>query len=435
MTNQFVAMKIPRPVTVPVTTPWTVAFSRMSRVSTRFSSAFLSFVIRSAPLDELEKSPEEIDVRATAEHRHPEEEAGISQEREAPAAHETDDEAIGESHDGAGPGYFVAGEVLAKQAQGGADEGAASQHHEERRQRKHKPGGGADREPEGDAVELDEDLGQPKLEDSREVFGRDIGAHQELLVVLLLGVDAPQIVLLIEQEIPGRQHPGQHGMVLVVVAMQPVAADGLQVFEPIDERPNGGQAIAVAGIVDRICFFVPEHAPILDVGSAGQPDLLELPLAQLDEIGIRHAPERIVLGTEVLQAEAGLAGVRYHVGTPVLEVLDAADPDLRGVDVDPVVREEGWLSHDQTDGEKVPVDELCRGGADLRRRRGRELRDEFSDGHARDEVGALDQLLPPGHADDDAVDPAAGSPHAHDLVAEPKHGLVPLDLRGDRFPP
>src|SRR6267378_1069054 len=183
MTNQFVAMKIPRPVTVPVTTPWTVAFSRMSRVSTRFSSAFLSFVIRSAPLDELEKSPEEIDVRATAEHRHPEEEAGISQEREAPAAHETDDEAIGEPHDGAGPGYFVAGEVLAKQAQGGADEGAASQHHEERRQRKHKPGGGA--------VELDEDLGQPELEDSREVFGRDIGAHQELLVVFLLGVDAP----------------------------------------------------------------------------------------------------------------------------------------------------------------------------------------------------------------------------------------------------
>src|SRR2546425_3440082 len=61
-------------------------------------------------------------ARAAPEHRHPEEQAGIPQEREAPAAHETDDEAIGEAHDGAGRGHRVAREVLAEQAQDGRSE-------------------------------------------------------------------------------------------------------------------------------------------------------------------------------------------------------------------------------------------------------------------------------------------------------------------------
>src|SRR6267143_541461 len=135
MINQFVAMKIPRPVMSPVTTPWTVAFCRISRVSTGLSSGLLSFVaIRQAPcLDELEESPEEIEPGAAMEDRHPEEQAGVSQERKAPAAHEPGDRAIAEPHDGAGPGHLVAGEVLAEQAQGGRDEGAAPEHDEERR--------------------------------------------------------------------------------------------------------------------------------------------------------------------------------------------------------------------------------------------------------------------------------------------------------------
>ena len=253
-------------------------------------------------------------------------------------------------------------------------------------------------------------------------------------MVLLLGVDAPEIILLTEQEVPSGQQARQHGVVLVVVAVQPIAADGLEVLEPVNERANGSQAIAVAGVVDRIRFLGPEHASVCNVGGAHQADPLELALAERDELGIWRVPEEIVLGAEVLEAEAGLAGVRHHVGAPVLEVLDSAHADLGGVDVNPVVWKEVRLVHDQTDGEEVAVDELRCGVADRRGRRGRELRDKLGDGHTRDEVEALDQLLPPGGTDDDAVDPAAGPPHGHDLAVEPKHGLVSLKIRSDRFP-
>jgi len=99
--------------------------------------------------------------------------------------------------------------------------------------------------------------------------------------------------------------------------MQPVAADGLEVLEPVDERANGRQAVAVAGIVDRIGFVAPEHAPVLDVGGLCQADPLELALAQLDEIGIRHVPERVVLEQKysrprlVLLASGTMSGLQF----------------------------------------------------------------------------------------------------------------------------
>src|SRR5439155_9896502 len=193
MINQFVATKIARPAMSPVTTPWTVAFSRISRVNTRLSSALLSSGIGRL-LGELEESPEEMEVGAAPEQRHPDEQAGVSQEGEAPAAGEAGDEAIGQPQEGAGPGHLVAWEVLAEQGQEGVGERAAPEHDEERRQEEHKPADGADREPEGDAVELDEDLGQPGLEDPRELLGSSVGLAGELLVILLLGVDVPDII-------------------------------------------------------------------------------------------------------------------------------------------------------------------------------------------------------------------------------------------------
>jgi len=42
-------------------------------------------------------------------------------------------------------------------------------------------------------------------------------------------------------------------------------------------------------------------------------------------------------------------------------------------------------------------------------------------------VGALDQLFPPGGADDDTVDPRFGSTHARDLAVEPEHASALLD--------
>src|SRR5438105_5419236 len=152
MINQFVAMKIARPAMSPVTTPWTVAASRISPVNTRLSSALLSSAIR--PLDELEESPEKIEVGAAPEQRYPDEQAGVSQEGEAPAAGEAGDETIGQPQAGAGPAHLVAQEVLAEQGQEGAGVRTAPEHDEERRQEEREPADGTAREPEGPPVGL-----------------------------------------------------------------------------------------------------------------------------------------------------------------------------------------------------------------------------------------------------------------------------------------
>jgi len=170
------------------------------------------------------------------------------------------------------------------------------------------------------------------------------GVRQELFVVLRLGIDAPEIVLLMEQEVPGRQHARQHRMILVVVAMQPVATDGLEILEPVDERPNGGQAIAVAGIVDRIRLFVPEHASVLDVRQrvpARSARARACQSSMRSGSGIFHSESFSVQKYSSPRLVFPASGT---VGTPVLEVLDAADPDVGGVDVDPVVRKSAGVS-------------------------------------------------------------------------------------------
>src|SRR6185295_151295 len=125
-------------------------------------------------------------------------------------------------------------------------------------------------------------------------------------------------------------------MVLVIVAVQPVAADGLGILEASHEFTNGSQSVGIAGVVDRIRLGDAEHTTVLDVGAANHPDMLQLSLAELDQLGVRRVPYRITLGAEVLEAKAGLGGIRDHVGAPASEILDAADAHVWGVDVDPV---------------------------------------------------------------------------------------------------
>ena len=57
-----------------------------------------------------------------------------------------------------------------------------------------------------------------------------------------------------------------------------------------------------------------------------------------DEAVIWPGPLLVVVPEEVLQPQGGFRCVRYHVGTPVLVILDSPHLDLRRVDVDPVVR-------------------------------------------------------------------------------------------------
>ena len=67
---------------------------------------------------------------------------------------------------------------------------------------------------------------------------------------------------------------------------------------------HGLEVVAVAGVVDGIAFGTREHAAVLDVLGARQPDLGELALPELDQLGVRHRPQLVALGAEVFEPEA-----------------------------------------------------------------------------------------------------------------------------------
>ena len=92
-----------------------------------------------------------------------------------------------------------------------------------------------------------------------------------------------------------------------------------------------------------------------------RPSFSSSTLGQLDEVVVRHRPQVVADEAEVLEADAGLVGVGDHPGRPGAEVLDAADPHVRLVDVDPVVREEIFAVDDQRDREEVAIAQAERG--------------------------------------------------------------------------
>ena len=149
-------------------------------------------------------------------------------------------------------------------------------------------------------------------------------------------------------------------MILVIIAVQPVAADRLEVFKAINEFPNGDQVVAVVGIIDGIGLWHTANAAILDIRVASQADAIHFSLSKLDELCVRHVPKLVPFGAEVLETQARLGGIGDHFGAPVLEVLNPTHLDIRIVDVDPVVREKLGLVHYQTDCQEVTImDFLC----------------------------------------------------------------------------
>src|SRR5437899_246693 len=73
----------------------------------------------------------------------------------------------------------------------------------------------------------------------------------QFLQVLVEEIDRPDVVLVTEQ-VPHRQHPHHHRVVLVVVGMGAVAADGLQVGESRHVLADGAQRLLVLLVVDGI---------------------------------------------------------------------------------------------------------------------------------------------------------------------------------------
>src|SRR5688572_32055456 len=73
-----------------------------------------------------------------------------------------------------------------------------------------------------------------------------------LLVVHRLGVHGPDVVLGAVHEVVHRAHRGEHRVIAVVVAVQAVAADLDEVVEAVEPRADGGDALGVLGVVDRV---------------------------------------------------------------------------------------------------------------------------------------------------------------------------------------
>src|SRR4029077_4741200 len=172
-------------------------------------------------------------------------------------------------------------------------------------------------------------------------------------VQILVGViDGPDVMLVTEQ-VPHGQHPHHHRVVLVVVRMRAVAADGLQVGESRHVLADGAQRLLVVLVVDRIRLRHTHDARVADPLPLDQADRFQFGGGHLDELRVRERRDVIAGRAEVLEAQAGLRPIRHHVGAPVLEVLDAADLDGRIVNVDPVVREQLGAIDDHRHGDEV----------------------------------------------------------------------------------
>ena len=154
-------------------------------------------------------------------------------------------------------------------------------------------------------------------------------------------------------------------MILVIVAMETVAPDGLIVFEAADEILDRVQVIAILRIVDGIGLRNAKNTTVLDVGWRNQADAIQLPLPQLNEVGVRNRPQPVTLGTEILQPQATFGRIRHHVRTPVFEVLNSSHLDLGIVNINPIVRKQLGFVNDQAHGEKIAVFQFLRGLHDL----------------------------------------------------------------------
>src|SRR5438034_2413223 len=296
--SQLVATNTASPAMRPVTKPTITAFSRTTRTRIRSSSFFASRAM-GALLDELEEAFEQMELGAAPQDGQREEERNIAEEGERPPSEESDPEPIEEAEHAARRRHRISRQELAEESEIGPDHQASLEHEdhggEEEGPPAHRAGGHA----EGHAVDPGEDLGDPLVHFLR--------PRLDFLVILLLRVHAPQIVMLVLQEISHGEEAGQHGVVLVVVPMQAVPADGLEILEPVHELPHQGQGVAVAGVIHGIGLGHPEHASVADLRRPPESDLLQLALAERDELGIGQDPQRVMLLAEVLEAEARLA--------------------------------------------------------------------------------------------------------------------------------
>ena len=220
-----------------------------------------------------------------------------------------------------------------------------------------------------------------------------VGGEDLLFVVAALGVDFPGVEFRAAEEAEGGVVAGEHGVVLVIVAVHAVAAHGLEVGEALEIGSEGVHMGTVFGVVDGVGVEFADHMAFeAEVGFFGETQAGDFFFCKRNEFGIGHRPEVVAARAEVFHAERGAGAFGDHVGGPVAEILDAADADFGGVDVDPIVGENVGLAAGERDDEKVAVAQAAGGFENHRRRGGREVFDERGNGHRGDDLAATEDV-------------------------------------------
>src|ERR1041385_3838674 len=85
--------------------------------------------------------------------------------------------------------------------------------------------------------------------------------------------------------------------------MQAVAADLLKVADGLEPAADRRDAVLVVLVVHRVGLRHAYRVAALDLGTIGQPELLELARRKLDELVVVHRPEVVALEAEVLEPD------------------------------------------------------------------------------------------------------------------------------------
>src|SRR5581483_2477576 len=126
-------------------------------------------------------------------------------------------------------------------------------------------------------------------------------------------------------------------MILVVVAMHTVPADREYVAQSVEITSYPADS-AVRPQIRGVCLGHSYHRAVEHVRQVDQPDLGQLAAGEVEETRIGHAPELIVLGTEVFQAEPDGGRVGDQARTPVVENLQPTHLDIGLLNINPIVR-------------------------------------------------------------------------------------------------
>ncbi len=150
-------------------------------------------------------------------------------------------------------------------------------------------------------------------------------------------------------------------MVHVVVAVGPIAANGLQVFESVKITANDFKVTPVPLIVDRIGFGLPDDKPIHNLMTTGKPQFFELMGGRVYDRFVWSVPECVPCIAEVFHPDIGLATIGNHLRAPILEILDAPHDHIRIVDINPLFRKKIFPVQDQANHHKGPIRQVFSG--------------------------------------------------------------------------